>query len=193
MNNLPPQFFTDNALTKRLALIHFDQQIRPEDIDTNFIANIIAHELPGVLNWIIQYGLDPLLETGRLDPPPCCVAEMERIRQEVDPLSAWLVARDYQRGTAHRITFNDAYKDFVKFCGDNGYTAPGNKTVSKRLRELGYTFDCVDHSIGLRFYYSKSVPKNGSVRSDDSELPEDTDEINERHMSRRYGSGEVPF
>jgi len=116
MNELPHQFFTDAALTKRAAIIVFDQQIKPEDIDTCFVEKIVANELPGVLNWILTVGLERLLETNRLDPPQCCVEEMERLRKEVDPLSAWLMEKDYQLGATHWITVKEAHNDFDNFC-----------------------------------------------------------------------------
>jgi putative DNA primase/helicase len=81
MNNMPPQFFTDSALTKRAALVVFDQTILPQDVDTGFAENIIANELPGILNWIIA-GLDRLLKKGRLDLPQCCIKDMERLLGE---------------------------------------------------------------------------------------------------------------
>ena len=58
-----------------------DQKIA--DVKIGFTDAIIANELPGVLNWILE-GLDRLLQKGRLDPPACCVAEMNRLRVEVD-------------------------------------------------------------------------------------------------------------
>jgi putative DNA primase/helicase len=158
-NELPPQFFTEAPLTKRAAIILFDQQIKAEDKDTDFVEKIIANELPGVMNWIITVGLDSLLETRHLDPPPCCIAEMEQIRREVDPLSMWLVERDYQIGNTHWITVAEAYDDFDKFCKANNNRAPATKKFTKRLRELGYKTDDTNHSIGLRFYYTTTIPE----------------------------------
>jgi len=68
MNELPPQFFSDAALNKRVAIIEFNQQVATQAKDTDFAAKIVANELPGVLNWIIA-GLDRLLLIGRLNPP----------------------------------------------------------------------------------------------------------------------------
>ena len=167
MNELPHQFFTDAALTKRAAIIVFDQQIKPEDIDTCFVEKIVANELPGVLNWILTVGLERLLETNRLDPPQCCEEEMERLRKEVDPLSTWLMEKDYQLGATHWITVKEAHNDFDNFCRRNKNVTPATKTFSKRLRELGYKIDCINHSIGTRLYYSKSIPENQSDYSVD--------------------------
>jgi phage/plasmid-associated DNA primase len=99
-----------------VAIFEFNQQIKTEDIniDTGFAEKIIATELPGVLNWIIG-GLDLLLVTNHLNPPPCCVAEVERIRIEVDPLSGWLDDRGYRRGKTTYITLKDAHLDFVGY------------------------------------------------------------------------------
>jgi putative DNA primase/helicase len=172
MNDLPPQIFSDAALTKRAAIIEFGVQISPEDKDTNFAEKIMANELPGILNWIIA-GLDRLLKTGRLDPPQCCVEDMERMRKEFDPLSAWLESKGRVPGDAHWTTLKTAYEGFTDFCKENGNQVPSKKTFAQRLRGLGYKIDCVNHSVGTVLHFSKSVPDN---HSDTSVIPENRDE-----------------
>ena len=159
MNNIPYQFFSDAALAKRAAIIHFDQQIIPDKMDTGFAEKLIAEELPGVLNWIIA-GLDRLLLTGRLAPPPCCVAEMEQIQKQVDPLSAWLEEWGRIPGDVHRITLKAAYDDFRQFCTGNGNHPPSNKTFTQRLRGLGYTVESTNGNVGTELHYSKAIPEN---------------------------------
>ena len=191
MNDLPHQFFTDAALTKRAAIILFDQQINADEIDTGFVEKIIANELPGVLNWILTVGLVPLLKIGRLDPPQCCLEDMARIRKDVDPLSAWLAEKDYQPGNAHWIVVKEAHDDFDKFCRRNRNVTPATKTFTKRLRELGYTTDCINHSIGVRLYYSHTIPENQSGQAAHP-APEPLDPDHEDYFERSL-NGEVPF
>lgn len=179
MNNLPPQFFSDTALTKRAAIVHFDQQISSEDIDTGFIDNIIANELPGVLNWVID-GLDQLLMTGRLDAPACCVAEVEQLRTELDPLSAWLADRGYQKGDSNHFSIAEAYSNFVQFCEADGYRSPGKRTFTKRLRDQGYKVERLDGRIGTVLYYTKFVPISHSPQSHQSPPPENEGETGEQ-------------
>ena len=190
MNNLPHQFFTDGALTKRVALVHFDQQIRPEDIDTNFTENIIEDELPGVLNWVIG-GLDELLRTGRLDPPPCCIEAMENLRTELDPLSAWLAEKGYQKGKTHHIKIKEAYPAFVEFCKIDGYQALSKKTFTKRLRDLGYEVSAKNNHIGLVLWYTRSVPAFRSPHSPHSPSLENKDETGEQAGSDGEQSGDT--
>ena len=127
MNELPPQFFSDAALTKRAAIIEFDRQVLAHEKDTDFAEKIIAIELSGVLNWLVG-GLSRLIATGRLDPPTCCLEAMERIQKEVDPLSGWLVERKYCQGMADRITLKEAYADFKEYCQENGNQVLAKKT-----------------------------------------------------------------
>ena len=187
MNELPHQFFTDSALAKRAAVILFDQQIKSEDIDTDFVEKIIADELPGVLNWIITVGLASLWETKNLNPPLCCIEEMERLRKEVDPVSAWLAEKGWIKGEAHWITMKDAQKDYDKFRHANHYLEMCSRTLARRLRDLGYRTDDTNGSIGLRFYYSKSIPENHSDHTE----PSDPDHVN--YFERAMSGDDVPF
>ena len=161
MNDLPPQFFTDPAITKRVAIIAFDQQIAAEDKDTNFAAKVTATELPGVLNWIIA-GLDRLLSTGRLDPPTCILGEMEQIQKEVDPLSVCLEELGYIPGETYWTTIKEAYKYFVQFCKDNGHQQLSKKTFTQRLRGLGFVVERKNGDDGTVLRFSIPIPENHS-------------------------------
>jgi putative DNA primase/helicase len=156
-NELPPQFFTDPALNKRAAVIEFHHQVKKEDKDTGFAEKIIADELPGVLNWIIA-GLDLLLQTGSLDPPPCCVEETEQIKREVDPVIGWVEERGYQCGKTAYITFKEAFADFVKFCKEKNRLALGDRKFTYRLRGMGYEVERLNGHIGTVIFYSKAEP-----------------------------------
>ena len=159
MNELPPQFFSDAALTKRAAIIEFDQQVAAHSKDTDFAEKMIANELPGVLNWIID-GLRLLIAAGRLDPPKCCVEAMERIRKENDPLSGWLEERQYYVGNSDSVEVKNAYPDFKEYCRENGNSEPSKKTFTKRLREAGYKIDRPNNWTGMLLYFSNSSQKN---------------------------------
>lgn len=167
LNDPPHQFFTDAALTKRAAIILFDQQIKGEDIDTGFIEKIIETELPGVMNWIINDGLAQLLKTGRLDPPQCCIEDMAKMQREFDPVSAWLAEIGWCKGESHWIVIKDAIKDYDKFRRVHNYQEMTSRTLRRRLEGLGYRTDDKNHSIGLRVYYSKIEPEKHSDNSED--------------------------
>jgi putative DNA primase/helicase len=175
MNNMPPQFFTDPALTKRVAIIEFDQKIAANEIDTNFVVNMIATERPGILNWIIA-GLDQLLKTGRLDPPQCCVERMEQMREEHDPISSWLAINRYYPGNSESVTVKSAYSNFVDHCKDDGHQVPSKKTFTQRLRNLGYEVYALNGHIGVKLFYTTSAPNNDSPKSHDSLPPENSGE-----------------
>jgi putative DNA primase/helicase len=171
MNELPPQFFTDAALTKRVAIVEFDQQIRPENKDTDFAKRIIATELSGILNWIIA-GLDRLLKTGRIDPPQCCVERMEQMREEHDPISSWLAINRYYPSDSESLTVKSAYSDFVDHCKGDGHQVPSKKTFTQRLRNLGYEVYAPNGHIGVKLFYTTSAPNNASPQSPDSPPPQ---------------------
>jgi putative DNA primase/helicase len=155
LNVMPAKFFEDVALTKRAAVIMFEQRMKESDIKTGFAEQIMANELPGVLNWILG-GLNHLLKTGRLDPPAGYLAEMDRLRVEVDSLSAWLDERRYLPGKAEKVAVKGAYKDFVEFCKEDGFKEiPPKNTFTQRLRDLKYTVKSPNGHLGTQLYYSK--------------------------------------
>ena len=176
MNELPPQFFSDAALTKRAAIIEFDQQVAAHSKDTDFAEKMIANELPGVLNWIID-GLRLLIAAGRLDPPKCCVEAMERIRKENDPLSGWLEERQYYVGNSDSVEVKNAYPDFKEYCRENGNSEPSKKTFTKRLREAGYKIDRPNNWTGMLLYFSNSSQKNDAHCAHDAQPLENKGEI----------------
>ena len=160
MNKLPLPFFSDPALTRRLAIILFDQQIETADVKIGFTDEIIANELPGVLNWILE-GLDRLLQKGRLDPPACCIAEMERMKVEVDQVSSWLDEKRYQKGDSETVSVKSVYPDFEEFCKENGYRGkeiPTKPVFTKQLRDMGYKVERLNGRVGTVLYFAKANP-----------------------------------
>jgi len=160
MNKLPLPFFSDPALTRRLAIILFDQQIETADVQIGFTDAIIANELPGVLNWILE-GLDRLLQKGRLDPPACCVAEMELMKVEVDQVSSWLDEKYYQKGDSETVSVKSVYPDFEEFCKENGYRGkeiPTKPGFVKQLRDMGYKVERLNGRVGTVLYFAKANP-----------------------------------
>jgi putative DNA primase/helicase len=155
LNVMPPKFFEDVALTKRAAVIMFEQRMKESDIKTGFAEQIIETELPGVLNWVLG-GLDHLLKTGRLDAPASYLVEMDRLRVEIDSLSAWLDARQYLPGNSKKVAVKNAYKDFVEFCKEDGFKEiPPKNSFTQRLRDLKYTVKSPNGHLGRQIYYSK--------------------------------------
>lgn len=155
--DLPQQFFTDPALKKRAAIIVFDQQIAPQDKDTDFAEKIIADELPGILNWMIA-GLNRLLETGRLDPPQCCIDAVDKIGKELDPLPGWLEFWEYYPGHSDWITLQEACDSFKRYCKERGAPLLDLKHLSKRLQDLGYKIDRPNHHTGRLLFFQRSAP-----------------------------------
>jgi len=160
MNNLPVQFFSDPALTRRVAIIAFDQKLGDTDIKTGFTEEIIMNELPGVLNWILD-GLDRLRNKGRLDPPACCIAEMERMKVEVDQVSSWLDEKHYQKGDSETVSVKSVYPDFEEFCRENGYRGkeiPTKPGFTKQLRDMGYKVERLNGRVGMVLYVAQANP-----------------------------------
>ena len=79
------------------------------------------------------------------------------MRREFDPVSAWLAEIGWCKGESHWIVMKNAITDYDKFRRVHHYQEMTSRTLRRRLEGLGYRTDDSNHSIGLRFYYSKTA------------------------------------
>jgi putative DNA primase/helicase len=131
---------TDDAIWDRLRLVPFliripEEERRPMD---EMLAEFKA-ELPGILNWAIQGGLD-WQQYGLGEPPEVRVATAD-YRQEMDTLGEFLsecclLKRD------HRVSNHDLYETYRTWVSDAGERPLSQKRFSQGLehrgRELGF-------------------------------------------------------
>jgi P4 family phage/plasmid primase-like protien len=147
---------SDGAIWRRVKPIQFPRTFfvdnQPtEDREKDLAGRIIATELAGVFNWLLE-GVLAYKTTGLKDPDSMHDAVKE-YREDSDPVLAFL-SEAVDDGTLIReekatSTTTDLYRVFVAWSRDNGVTRIiGKNKFSMRLESLGFT--SVKGSNGVR-------------------------------------------
>lgn len=145
--NHPPRLSADdNANWRRVKMIEFpvSQYNNPNmNPDPKLSEKIIASELPGVMNWIIE-GLREYRAHG-LGEPKAVTAAVKNHRTEVDPVAQFLsegMADGYIRVSADdddlEIPASQLHKIFTNWCVENGYKPFAPRRFGMRLTALRF-------------------------------------------------------
>lgn len=142
--NHPPRLSADdNANWRRVKLIEFPNSLytNPDRVpDERLAEEIIASELPGVMNWILE-GMRDFRESG-LNEPKLVTEAVRAHRVDVDPVSQFLnegVQDGYiVIGEEAEISSTQVYQIFNRWCLDNGITPVGNRRFGMRLTAMRY-------------------------------------------------------
>jgi putative DNA primase/helicase len=136
-NELPRATEHTTAYFRRFLLVHFDQVIDSNNADFELAKKIINTELAGVMNWVID-GVKRLQHNKKFSY--CAKSEelLATYKKDSDVVALFLEDGNYKPSTSYRQLMLEIYSDFKRFCIDNGYCVMANKTVTKRLRDLGY-------------------------------------------------------
>lgn len=133
-NHKPGIRGTDTGIWRRPALIPFTTVVPEEQRVKDLMDQIIAAELPGVLNWMIE-GYKLYRATG-LEKPQAVLAALEDYRVEQDVIGSFLaectVSKPYASVPAAKMYL--AYKQWSEA---NGEYVKSNARFGKELKERG--------------------------------------------------------
>ncbi|MBV9569775.1 MAG: bifunctional DNA primase/polymerase [Alphaproteobacteria bacterium] len=129
-NHLPGVLDNSDGFWRRLVPIEFAQQLAMESQIPDLDRQIIATELPGVLNWALQGCLE--WQRCGLQVPTEIRARATAYREETDILGAWLTECCVLDSSA-RTKIEDAYLSYRWFCGREGMTAPSKPMFSRQV------------------------------------------------------------
>lgn len=133
-NSLPHIPGNDNATISRIAVLPFERYfIRPSDSDEKvaeetrkgnirenpeIVDQIDEHELPGILNWILE-GIRLFKEEG-LVPTESMKQTKERIMSDRDPLDNWLLLNLKDAPKAESISRKELWTAWQAYEAENG-------------------------------------------------------------------------
>lgn len=134
VNHRPEIRGTDHAIWRRVRLIPFSTTIPPERQDPH-LAEKLAAELPGILNWALE-GCREWQRDG-LRPPAEVMAATAAYRLEQDTLAGFLAECCI---TAPRavVAAADLRTAYERYCEANGEQPLNAKQLGMRLTERGY-------------------------------------------------------
>lgn len=141
-NHRPQISAEDNAIWRRVKPIHFPVSFYKEGrkADVGLGERIIASELPGVLNWILE-GARRYRKDGLVDPVSVVTAT-SAYREEVDPVRVFLTEADNEGriilDANARMKSSELYRVYVAWCTDNSIRPLGESKFGRRMTAAGY-------------------------------------------------------
>jgi putative DNA primase/helicase len=138
-NELPSEVEHTNAYFRRFLLIPFTVTIEKDRQDPNLAKRIIATELAGILNWVLE-GLDRLNRNKSFSPCLAADKELERYRLETNSVALFCEDQGYIPSTdeKQRIKLSDLHGEYRQFCTTNGFRAVSTRKFRQRLEHLGF-------------------------------------------------------
>lgn len=140
-NELPRDVEQTEGFFRRFLIVPFDVTIPAERRNPNLAREIIANELPGVLNWVLQ-GLNRILKQNKFSRCTIIEERLQRYRTESDSVYLFLEDSEYapaQNFTSDfQITQKQLYSEYREFCKEDGYRPLSNRNFGARLEKLNF-------------------------------------------------------
>lgn len=157
-NTLPADVEHTDAFFERFLIIPFDVYIQPERRDPELAKKIIANELPGVFNWVLD-GLNRLLKQGKFSHCQASVDTLNEFRKESDSVAMFCDEMGYKATPEQWTKAKPIYSDYREYCFAEGLKPLARKNFHKRLEALG--FFMATKNVGKVIYMRKHV-SNGT-------------------------------
>lgn len=155
VNHKPIIRGTDNGIWRRIHLIPFLQTFgdKPGELPMNKdMELILARELPGIMNWLIDGYL--AWKRDGLRPPASVVEATREYRAESDYVAQWLEFRCDVGDPETKLKAIEGYQDFRQYLTDIGETnernIPSLKVWGTGMADKGFS----KNREGSGFYYS---------------------------------------
>ena len=108
-----------------------------EEKDSELAKKIIADELSGVFNWVLE-GLNRLLKQKKFSDCDAALKAVEQYRLESDSVQMFLTEVDYTTSATAEIPLKDIYTEYRDYCIESGFKTCSRRTFADRLRNSGY-------------------------------------------------------
>jgi putative DNA primase/helicase len=133
-NDLPNVKGFDPAIWRRIRVIEFPVTISEEQRDPR-LAEQLAAEAPGILNWALQGYRD--WKRGGLNAPPEISEATNSYRRDNDLVGQFIDARCEVREGAHATT-KSLYVAYCQWCEENGCQAMALNAFGKEMKRKGF-------------------------------------------------------
>jgi putative DNA primase/helicase len=144
--NFRPALTGDNAIWRRVKPVHFpnrfyDDTGKPTAAREGGLSNwLIANELPGIVNWILE-GVRLFLTEG-LGEPDALREAVKEYREETDPVIQFLNETVEEgvliRSDEAEMTMSACYAAYVNWARSNNTFALGKNRFGNRMTALGF-------------------------------------------------------
>lgn len=152
-NELPRSIEHTPAYFRRLLIVPFLKTIPEDKQDRTLGDRIIANELSGVLNWIIQ-GVERLIKQGQLSKSELIDKALSEYKIDIDSVASFIDDNNWKKSTTDSMSLQNLFEGYMTYCKDTNVHACSRKTFTARLRLAG--FEVTRKSSGM-FVYIKQV------------------------------------
>lgn len=136
-NELPKETEQTEGFFRRFQIVPFEETITEQEKDPDLHSKIVATELSGVMNWILE-GLERVTAKRKLSDCESCDRALNKYREESDSVALFIeqegYSTDHEGPKLHNKEFYAAYR---AFCVECGYAPASNTTFGKRAENLG--------------------------------------------------------
>jgi len=136
-NELPRETESTDAYFRRFLIIPFEVKITDEEKDISLADKIIANELPGVFNWLLE-GLKRILKQQKFTYCEKAKKALDDFRKQADSVQLFIEEHRYITSNSNKEALADLYLKYKDFCRDDGYKALGKNRFSIRLESKGF-------------------------------------------------------
>lgn len=136
-NELPKDVEYTNAYFRRFLIIPFDVTIPESEQDKTLHTKIIAGELSGVFNWVLE-GLNRLLKNKGFSECNAAKKAVEKYQFESDSVNMFLSEYDYKPSNLYETPLKNMMSEYKCYCMEGGFRAVNLTNFAKRLRRAGY-------------------------------------------------------
>jgi len=153
-NELPADIEQTPAFFRRLLIIPFDVSIPKEEQDTDLAQKIVASELSGVLNYLVE-GVNTLVDTGQFAIPESVQEIVKEFRMESDNVLEFMEDNRFRPATEEFEVLRELYDAYRVQCTRDNTKAVNKNVFSRRLRGIGYTVAKQGHNNRTVVYASR--------------------------------------
>jgi len=135
-NELPKDVEHTNAYFRRFLIIPLDVTITDQEKDSELAKKIVAKELSGVFNWILE-GLNRLLEQKRFSECKAAQQALDQYKIESNSVQMFLNENEYESSPNNHRLLKELYFEYKSFCIEDGMPPFKKSNFKKQLMALG--------------------------------------------------------
>lgn len=135
-NELPRDIEHTDAFFRRLLIVQFDRTIAEKDQDKQLARKIIASELSGVFNWVLQ-GLNRLMAQKGFSDCEASKSQVALYKMESDSVQMFMEENAYAKSLEKCLTLKELYPCYKGFCQEDNYRPLNCANFRKRLEGAG--------------------------------------------------------
>jgi putative DNA primase/helicase len=139
-NELPYMGESNHAIDRRLLIVPFNVRITPEERDIYLADKIVANELPGVLNWILE-GLQRLRKNNGFTRSEAVEQASAEHRLRVDSVMSFLDEQGLRPSATKHRPLKDLFNVYRQHCIEGNHRPCSQATFSTRLQGQNFTID----------------------------------------------------